>query len=615
MEPDLQHIISSKRKLLARGDAPRPAVNYTEDMSSDQKDRFVEYLIEQNEDQKLTIRAMQAVLEDFRKEQEKTNELLAEANSKAALAMGEANAKVSQVLSQLEALQAELRQERKERKSLERKNARLQEKLDFAHKNRFGSKSQKVKDTAPAKDADSPDRTQDEDDFDGTSGSLSSEVKAEPDEKSVPSKERDMSNRPDSYSKMGLSGGTVRTHMTDRSKVPGRIIESDSPKMIRVFSLKMSLVEERFELVHYVPKGGKPRWGYFPCNGHPQFVTKFDGTKATPEFMQAIAYEVYVKNVTFGILHQWLKDMGMSISRNTLHNWLRKGKAYLDEMVKVLKDVALEKDSIVHCDETWCKVRKFDHYKKCYMWVLVNKAEKVAIFFYDNGSRGRKVLTDFLGEADLKALMSDGYNAYTFIGNELQGENLKHTIHQVCMAHLRAKFLKALEQAHDEHARIFIYILSRIYGLEWEYEAEGLSAMEKTQRRNGLETKSLLIDLRQHLDLELARPAEERSGYLTEALNYLQHFWKELTAFVQDGALPIDNNIAERTVRCMTTARNNSLHYGSDAGAEMAATYHSIISTVKLHGKSVWGYLGEFFKKIFDGCRDYTSLMPSVVGQ
>ena len=26
--------------------------------------------------------------------------------------------------------------------------------------------------------------------------------------------------------------------------------------------------------------------------------------------------------------------------------------------------------------ETWCKVRKYDHYKKCYIWVLVNKAER-----------------------------------------------------------------------------------------------------------------------------------------------------------------------------------------------------------------------------------------------
>lgn len=125
-------------------------------------------------------------------------------------------------------------------------------------------------------------------------------------------------------------------------------------------------------------------------------------------------------------------------------------------MVKVLKDVALEKESIVNCDETWYKVRKYDHYKKCYIWVLVNKAEKLAIFFYDNGSRGREVLTDFIGDAELKALMSDGYNAYTFIGNELKSENLKDRVYLVCMAHLRTKFQKALEQGKDENARVFL---------------------------------------------------------------------------------------------------------------------------------------------------------------
>ena len=116
-------------------------------------------------------------------------------------------------------------------------------------------------------------------------------------------------------------------------------------------------------MVHYAEPGKKPKWGYFPSEGHPEVITKFEGTKATPEFLQAIAYEVYVKNVTFGLLHQWLTDMGMTISKNTLRNWLKKGKKYLDE----LKSVALEKDSVVNCDETWCKVRKYDRYKKCYI--------------------------------------------------------------------------------------------------------------------------------------------------------------------------------------------------------------------------------------------------------
>ena len=57
-----------------------------------------------------------------------------------------------------------------------------------------------------------------------------------------------------------------------------------------------------------------------------------------------------------------------------------------------------------------------------------------------------------------------------------------------------------------------------------------------------------------------------------------------------------NNSLAERTIRKLTTQRNNSLHYGSDADAEMTATYHSVIGTVKLHGSSVWNFIGTFFK-------------------
>jgi len=95
-----------------------------------------------------------------------------------------------------------------------------------------------------------------------------------------------------------------------------------------------------------------------------------------------------VKNVTFGLLYQWLTDMEMIVSSNILHNWLKRGKKRLDKLVCVLKTIALEKDSIVNCDETWCKVCKYDHYKECYIRVLANESQKVAIFFYEKGSRG-----------------------------------------------------------------------------------------------------------------------------------------------------------------------------------------------------------------------------------
>lgn len=117
-----------------------------------------------------------------------------------------------------------------------------------------------------------------------------------------PRRERDQSNCPDSYKRMGVVGDSV-FHPSDLSRVPGCVIER---KTVQVFSLRTCLVEERFEMVHYVAPGQKPRWGYFTSDDHPEVVTRFEGTKATPEFLQAIAYEVYVKNVMFGLLFQWL---------------------------------------------------------------------------------------------------------------------------------------------------------------------------------------------------------------------------------------------------------------------------------------------------------------------
>ena len=585
---DLQDIIKTKRELLSRETYSRNPINYSAGMAEDQKDRYIQYLAEQNQDLRLTGDAMKLVLEDFMAQ------------------MKELKGQMSSMQSKHVDLENRLSEEHKLRKSAERKIKSLQEKLDYAHQERFGDRRQKIKSKAKPGDSD---RRKEKDDYDGTDDTLRTDsVGHAPSQevKESSKKERDLSNRPDGYKRMGVVGEAIE-HPSDLTKVPGRIIER---RMVRVFSFRTFLTEECFEMVHYAEPGKKPKWGYFPSEGHPEVVTNIEGTKASPEFLQAIAYEVYVKNVTFGLLHQWLTDMGMTISKNTLRNWLKKGKTYLDELVCVLKSIALEKDSIVNCDETWCKVRKYDHYKKCYMWVLVNKAERLVIFFYEDGSRGRDVLTNFLGDAELKALMSDGYNAYVFIGDELKTHRYKDTDHQVCLAHVRAKFVKARMEGGDKRADVFLGNINRLFRFEREYDREMITDGERTRRRQGLPTMEAIINLRANLLQELKSEEEQKSCYMREALNYLHKFWNEAFTYIKDGRYPISNNLAERAVRPFTTKRKNSLHFGSDEGAEIAAVYHSIISTVKLQGRSAWDYLGKFFTGIFNGCRDFLSLTP-----
>ena len=94
-------------------------------MADDQKDRYIQYLAEQNQNLRLTSDAMKLVLEDFMAQ------------------MKELKEQMSSMQSKQSDLENRLSKERKLRQSAERKAKSLQEKLDFANQERFGDKRQR----------------------------------------------------------------------------------------------------------------------------------------------------------------------------------------------------------------------------------------------------------------------------------------------------------------------------------------------------------------------------------------------------------------------------------------------------------------------------------------
>lgn len=419
-------------------------------------------------------------------------------------------------------------------------------------------------------------------------------------------------NRPECYRTMRLNGGmglkeiierlNKTEHKFDRSQLPAGAIIKDR-RLKTFYTLKTFMLKETVEQLRVqLPGEKKARWMYIPMPGE-ENRRPIKGTKSSPELLQALAYECYVKRVTSGNLLVYLKDMGLQVSKNTLKNWLKKGKRYLDNLIAVLKDKALEKDSILNCDETWCKVRRYNKYLKKYMWVLVNKTEKIVIFFYDEGSRGRKVLTDFLGESEVKAIMTDGYNVYNFLDGTLSVDHL------LCMAHAFVKFKKAYNLGKDTSAQKFIKLIQHLYDLESIYKEKGYTIQQIYEARQSEETSRIEQELRSLLKEELSKENPKRSYYMDQALNYFDHFKEGLFMYRRDGRYPIDNNLAERQVRPFTALRKAIQHYGSDAGAEMAAVYLSVVSTVKLAGQSVWRFLGDFFEDMVTGGKKHLSLL------
>ena len=240
---------------------------------------------------------------------------------------------------------------------------------------------------------------------------------------------------------------------------------------------------------------------------------------------------------------------------------------------------------------------------------MVNQEAKVAVYFYDDGSRGRKVLRDFLGDTEIDALQSDGFNVYMYLDNELIDVD-----HLCCLAHARAKFKYALEQGNDEEAEYFLRVIAILYEMEEEYRLKHLTPEQIRQERQGAKTTKIIQQLRQRLDKLLADTSSMRGDLMNKALNYLKSFWNQLILYLKDGRYSIDNSLAERTLRPMTVERKNSLTFGSHDGAEVSVIYHTFIETCKMCGVSTLEYFKEFFKAIMQGRTDYENMLPMTIG-
>jgi hypothetical protein len=75
-----------------------------------------------------------------------------------------------------------------------------------------------------------------------------------------------------------------------------------------------------------------------------------------------------------------------------------------------------------------------------------------------------------------------------------------------------------------------------------------------------------------------------RKSELAAAFRYMRGRWVALVRCFDDGRLALDNNPAERALRCVAIGRKNYLFAGSDAGGRRAASMYSLIENAKLNG-------------------------------
>ena len=162
--------------------------------------------------------------------------------------------------------------------------------------------------------------------------------------------------------------------------------------------------------------------------------------------------------------------------------------------------------------------------------------------------------------------------------------------------------------------KYLIDCFGKLYRLEDTYKLSGLSAQEITSCRHSLRTKEIIGRIRSKLDVLLSPTHPPRGELMDKAVNYLQVFWKQLFAYLNDGRYDIDNSIAERFIRPLAGERKNSLFFVGSRMANVSAAYHTLLSTCRMNGLSALEYLKKYFHEIVKRRKDYENLLPMTIG-
>lgn len=169
-----------------------------------------------------------------------------------------------------------------------------------------------------------------------------------------------------------------------------------------------------------------------------------------------------------------------------------------------------------------------------------------------------------------------------------------------CNAHPRREFRDA-EAQQPVLAKEAGQFLSRMYAVERAAAGQGLVGPALLARRQ-TETRPIVeafkVWLEKHRGLLPSDPLGRVIRY------YLRHF-EDLTRFVGDAEIPIDNNPSERAFQDHARLRLNSLFAGSAEGGRRWALLLGIVTTAQRHDLDVQAYLTWMFERRGTRRREY----------
>jgi transposase len=264
-----------------------------------------------------------------------------------------------------------------------------------------------------------------------------------------------------------------------------------------------------------------------PVMAHPR-------SNASESVLAHIAVSKYADHLPLNRQIEIFEREGVRLPESTVSNWMMATAQCIEPIYNELRET-LKESRYVQADETVHKVLENDKpgsLHQGYMWGFYLPHCKSPYFEYHPG-RGSSALGTLLS-GNTEVVQSDGYSVYDIF------DKLKGKVHICCWAHVRRKFVEALtyDPPPAWHA---LGEIGKLYGVEKEIREKGLDRTQAVALRQ--EKAYPVIKKLEEWSVENLLKTPQNSP-LDKAIRYMYTRFEQLSHYVNDGELSIDNNAA-----------------------------------------------------------------------
>ncbi len=308
---------------------------------------------------------------------------------------------------------------------------------------------------------------------------------------------------------------------------------------------------------------------------------------AGPSLWAYLTVSRFADHLPYYRLEDILGRSGVRIDRSTQWRWMRGLARGVTPLVELMWKLARQ-SAVLGMDETpVMELGGPGRALKGYLWAGVGDADHPYDCFFYTSDR-RSIRPESMLEGFQGYLTADAYVAYERIGR-LWPDVIKAS----CWVHGRRKFEACHHLGATPQTRSALAYFRQLFDIEDRYrssdEATRLAARQQLSRPI---VQSFHHWLQSQRDRVL--PKSKLAGAIHDMLNR----WESFTRFLKCGAVPMDNNAAERALKYPILGRKAWLFVGNATAGQTAAKLFTLTKSCNRLRADPFAYLQDVYARL-----------------